>query len=66
MPSSILNQIKLYQIAVKRLCDNRQLELLDKVTLPVLEKVFGKILKCKEIKNILEYYISSLMNELAK
>lgn len=66
MPSRVLNQIKLYQIAVKRLCDNKQFELLDRVTLPILEKVFGKILKCKKIENLIEYYISSLMNELAK
>lgn len=66
LPENLLSQIKLYQIAVKRLCDNNQLELLDKVTLPILEKVFGKILKCEKIENIKEYYISSLINELAK
>ena len=41
-------------------------ELLEKVTLPILEKVFGNILKSKKIENILEYYISSLVNELAE
>lgn len=66
LPENLLNQIKLYQIAVKRLCDNNQLELLDKVTLPILEKVFGKILKCEKIENIKEYYISSLVNEISK
>lgn len=45
LPENLLNQIKLYQLAVKRLCDNRQLELLNKVSLPILEKVFGNILK---------------------
>lgn len=66
LPENVLNQIKLYQLSIKRLCDNNQLELLNKVTLPILEKVFGKILKCKKIDDIVEYYISSLMNELAK
>ena len=66
LPENLLNQIKLYQIAVKRLCDNNQLELLDKVTLPILEKIFGKILKCEKIENIKEYYISSLVNEISK
>ena len=66
LPENLLNQIKLYQLAVKRLCDSNQLELLDKVTLPILEKVFGKILKCEKIENIKEYYISSLVNEISK
>ena len=66
LPENLLNQIKLYQLAVKRLCDNRQLELLNKVSLPILEKVFGSILKNKEIENIEEYYISSLINELIR
>ncbi len=66
LPENLLNQIKLYQLAVKQLCDNRQLELLNKVNLPVLEKVFGNILKIKNIENIEEYYISSLINELIR
>lgn len=66
LPENLLNQIKLYQLAVKRLCDNRQLELLNKVSLPTLEKVFGSILKTKKIENIEEYYISSLINELIR
>ena len=66
LPENLLTQIKLYQAAVKRLCDNKQAELLEKVTLPILEKVFGNILKSKKIENILEYYITSLINELAK
>lgn len=66
LPQNLLTQIKLYQFAIKRLYDNNQAELLEKVNLSILEKVFGNILKSKKIKNILEYYISSLMNELAK
>ena len=66
MPENLQTQIKLYQLAVKRLYDNKQGELLEKVTLPILEKVFGNILKSKKIENIIEYYISSLINELAK
>ena len=62
----LLTQIKLYQSAIKRLYDNKQAELLEEVTLPILEKVFGNILKSKKIENIIEYYISSLINELAK
>ena len=66
LPENLLSQIKLYQLAVKRLYDNKQGELLERVTLPILEKVFGNILKNKNIENIIEYYISSLVNELAK
>lgn len=66
LPENLLTQIKLYQLAIKRLYDNKQAELLEKVTLPILEKVFGNILKSKNIENIVEYYISSLINELAK
>ena len=66
LPASVLTQIKLYQLAVKRLYDNKQGELLEKVTLPILEKVFGNVLKNKNIENIIEYYISSLTSELAK
>ena len=66
LPENVLNQIKLYQLSIKRLYDNNQLELLNKVTLPILEKVFGKIVKYKKIDDIVEYYISSLMNELTK
>lgn len=66
LPENLLTQIKLYQLAIKRLYDNKQGKLLEKVTLPILEKVFGNILKSKNIENIVEYYISSLINELAK
>lgn len=66
LPQNLLIQIKLYQLAIKRLYDNNQAELLEKVNLSILEKVFGNILKSKKVKNILEYYISSLVNELAK
>ena len=66
LPQNLLNQIKLYQLAVKKLCDNKQLELLDKVNLPILEKVFGNILKTKKINNLEEYYITSLVNELMR
>ena len=66
LPQNLLTQIKLYQLAIKRLYDNNQAELLEKVNLSILEKVFGNILKSKKVKNILEYYISSLVNELAK
>lgn len=66
MPESLITQMKLYQLAIKRLYDNKQAELLDKVNEPMLEKVFGNILKSKKIENIIEYYITSLVNELAK
>lgn len=66
MPESLVTQMKLYQLAIKRLYDNKQAELLDKVNEPILEKVFGNILKSKKIENIIEYYITSLINELAK
>lgn len=66
LPPSVANQIKLYQIAVKQLYDNKQFELLNKVNLPLLEKVFGNVIKQQNITNIKEYYITSLINELIK
>ena len=66
LSQNLLTQIKLYQLAIKRLYDNNQAKLLEKVNLSILEKVFGNILKSKKVKNILEYYISSLINELVK
>ena len=66
LPESVANQVKLYQIAVKRLYDNKQYELLGNVNLELLEKVFGNIIKIQNITNIEEYYITSLCNELTK
>lgn len=66
LPENLQTQIKLYQLALKRLYDNKQGELLEKITLPILEKVLCNILKSKNIENIVEYYISNLVNELTK
>ena len=66
LPESVANQIKLYQVAVKRLYDNKQCELLENVNIKLLEKVFGNIVKIQNITNIEEYYITSLCNEIAK
>ena len=64
LPEYLIIQIKLYQLAIKRLFDSKQCELIERVTVPILEKVFGNILKSKKIENVVEYYISSLVNEL--
>lgn len=66
LPESVANQIKLYQVAVKRLYDNKQCELLENVNMKLLEKVFGNIVKIQNITNIEEYYITSLCNEIVK
>lgn len=66
LPESVLTQIKLYQLAVKRLYDNKQGELLEKVTLPILEKVFGNILKNKNIENIIESKAKELNMTITK
>lgn len=66
MPAYITESYKLYQLAIKRLYDNKQAELLERANLGVLEKVFGKIIKSKRIDDIEEYYISSLLNEITK
>ena len=66
LPESVANQIKLYQVAVKRLYDNKQCELLENVNIKLLEKVFENITKIQNITNIEEYYITSLCNEIAK
>ena len=63
LPVSVLTQIKLYQLAVKRLYDNKQGELLEKSNFTdTSKKVFGNILK----NNSRALRISSLINELAK
>lgn len=64
LPTSVANQIKLYQIAVKQLYDDNQFELLSRASLPIFEKVFGNTIKVKNITNIERYYITSLINEL--
>ena len=66
LPASVLTQIKLYQLAVKRLYDNKQGELLEKVTLPILEKVFGNVLKNKNIENIIESKAKELNMTITK
>lgn len=66
LPPSVANQIKLYQIAVKKLYDRNQFDLLCKASLPIFEKVFGNVIKQQDITNIEEYYIASLTNELIK
>ena len=64
LPTSVANQIKLYQIAVKQLYDDNQFELLSRASLPIFEKVFGNTIKAKNITNIEKYYVTSLINEL--
>lgn len=64
LPEGISNQVKLYQSAVKRLCDSRQFEILSKVSLGILEKVLGNVAKVKNITNIEDYYSTSLINEI--
>jgi len=64
LPEGISNQVKLYQSAVKRLCDSHQYEILNKVSLGILEKVFGNVAKVQNITNIEEYYLTSLINEI--
>ena len=63
MPENVANQIKLYQITVKKLVDRNQLEILNEVNLKTLEKVYGNILKAKAISDVEEYYLTSLCNE---
>lgn len=64
LPEGISNQVKLYQSAVKRLCDSHQYEILNKVSLGILEKVLGNVSKVQNITNIEEYYLTSLINEI--
>ena len=64
LPQSVANQIKLYQVAIRRLYDNNQFELLNEVNLKNCEKVFGNVTKVKNITNIEEYYLTSLINEI--
>ena len=66
IPERLKNQIKLYQIAVKSLVDTGQLEILESVNLKTMEKIFGQILKAKNISNLEKYFIASLCNEVAK
>lgn len=64
LPQGTACQIKLYQRAIKRLYDNNQIKLLDRVNLKIMEKVFNNVIKAKNIKNIEDYYYTSLCNEL--
>ena len=66
LPAKVKSQLKLYQLAIKTLYDTDQTELIEKVDLLILQKVYGKVLRAKQISNIVEYYISSLTNELTK
>ncbi len=66
LPTKVKSQLKLYQFAIKTLYDTDQTELIEKVDLPILQKVYGKVVRAKQINNIVEYYISSLTNELTK
>lgn len=62
----LLNKYKLYQLAIKRFVDNKQTAILNKLNLTLLEKVFVQVSKAKNIDSIVEYYISSVINELTK
>lgn len=66
LPQAIGGQVKLFQHTVKRLYDTSQTELLERVNISILQKVFGKVATVSNIEDILEYYISSLTNELTK
>lgn len=66
LPTSVANQIKLYQIAIKELVDADQFQLLNNITLEMMEKVFGNVIKQKNIENFEEYYITSLKNEAGR
>ena len=65
-PEYIVQAHKLYQLAIKRLHENKQAMLMEKITIPILETVYGKVLKAKQIENIEEYYIASLANFLSE
>lgn len=63
LPTSVATQIKLYQHAIEVLVDTKQFQLLNNITLEMMEKVFGNVIKQKNIENFEEYYITSLKNE---
>ena len=63
LPTSVATQIKLYQLAIEVLVDTKQFQLLNNITLEMMEKVFGNVIKQKNIENFEEYYITSLKNE---
>jgi hypothetical protein len=62
LPNELLNQIKLYQSAIKELVDLNQNEIISKVDLIILEKVFGQVVKY-ENDNIVPYFKTALINE---
>lgn len=65
LPSMISAQVKLYQIAIKHLADTRP-NLIIKVTPEKLDSVFSNVINYDGIKNIEEYFITSLINKLEK
>lgn len=66
LPDNMVAQAKLYQWALKRLVDNSQTELVEKVDIEIFQKVFGQVIRKKGIDDLLEYYIKSLTNELVR
>lgn len=60
----LLDKYKLYQLAIKRFVDNKQTAILEKLNLTLLEKVFTQVSKEKNIENLVEYYITSVVNEV--
>lgn len=70
LPEEHLNSLRLYQNAVKRLIDSKQLEVLDKISLITLDKirlqVESAVASGTVIDNIVRYFTNSVINEFEK
>ena len=65
LPKNMKSQLKIYQLAIKTLVDIGQEELLDKINLNILQRIYKKIIKANKVDDWIEYYINILSNELA-
>lgn len=66
LPDYLYQQFKLYQNVVVEIVDSKQLDIFDKITLKLLEKVYGQVMKVENVENIAQYFKSSLLNEIIK
>lgn len=66
IPDILFLQIKLYQGTIRELIDSQQNEILSKIDILILEKVWGQVVKAKIVNGIVNYFKAALLNEFIK
>lgn len=66
IPDDIYQQIKLYQKVISEIIDSNQYNILEKINYDLLEKTYGQIIKIDNVDNIVNYFKTSLINEIIK